>query len=33
MIDALTNGKNGKPTAADVMKAPEIVASPFFRLN
>ena len=31
MIDALTNGKNGKPTAADVMKASENVANPFFR--
>lgn len=33
MIDALTNGKNGKPTAADVMKASENVANPFFRQN
>jgi 5,6,7,8-tetrahydromethanopterin hydro-lyase len=33
MIDALTNGKNGKPTAADVMKATENVANPFFRQN
>ena len=31
MIDALTNGKNGKPTAADVMKASQDVANPFFR--
>ncbi|CAN2191970.1 COG1795 Formaldehyde-activating enzyme nesessary for methanogenesis [Candidatus Nanopelagicaceae bacterium] len=31
MIDALTNGKNGKPTAADVIKASENVANPFFR--
>ena len=31
MIDALTNGKNGKPTAVDVMKASENVANPFFR--
>ena len=33
MIDALTNGKSGKPTAADVMKATENVANPFFRQN
>jgi 5,6,7,8-tetrahydromethanopterin hydro-lyase len=31
MIDALTNGKSGKPTAADVVKATENVANPFFR--
>ena len=31
MIDALTNGKNGTPTAADVIKASENVANPFFR--
>lgn len=31
MIDALTNGKAGNPTAADVMKATENVANPFFR--
>jgi 5,6,7,8-tetrahydromethanopterin hydro-lyase len=31
MIDALTNGKNGKPTAIDVIKASENVANPFFR--
>jgi 5,6,7,8-tetrahydromethanopterin hydro-lyase len=31
MIDALTNGKNGKPTATDVIKASENVANPFFR--
>jgi 5,6,7,8-tetrahydromethanopterin hydro-lyase len=31
MIDALTNGKSGKPTAMDVMKATENVANPFFR--
>jgi 5,6,7,8-tetrahydromethanopterin hydro-lyase len=31
MIDALTNGKNGNPTAADVMKASQEVANPFFR--
>ena len=31
MLDALTNGKAGKPTAADVMKATESVANPFFR--
>ncbi len=31
MIDALTNGKNGRPTAADVIKASENVANPFFR--
>jgi hypothetical protein len=31
MIDALTNGKNGYPTAADVIKATENVANPFLR--
>ena len=31
MIDALTNGTSGKPTASDVMKATENVANPFFR--
>lgn len=31
MIDALTNGKNGRPSAADVIKASENVANPFFR--
>jgi 5,6,7,8-tetrahydromethanopterin hydro-lyase len=31
MIDALTNGKNGYPTAADVITATENVANPFFR--
>jgi 5,6,7,8-tetrahydromethanopterin hydro-lyase len=31
MIDALTNGKNGTPTATDVIKASENVANPFFR--
>ena len=31
MFDALTNGKNGTPTAADVIKASENVANPFFR--
>jgi 5,6,7,8-tetrahydromethanopterin hydro-lyase len=31
MFDALTNGKSGKPTAADVMKASQEVANPFFR--
>lgn len=31
MLDALTNGKAGKPTAAEVMKATEDVSNPFFR--
>jgi len=31
MLYALTNGKAGKPTADDVMKATENVANPFFR--
>jgi 5,6,7,8-tetrahydromethanopterin hydro-lyase len=31
MLDALTNGKSGKPTAAEVMKATEDVSNPFFR--
>jgi hypothetical protein len=31
MLDALTNGKSGKPSAAEVMKAAENVANPFFR--
>ena len=31
MIDALTNGKHGTPTATDVIKASENVANPFFR--
>lgn len=31
IIDALTNGKNGYPTAADVITATENVANPFFR--
>lgn len=31
MIDALTNGKNGTPTATDVIKATENVTNPFFR--
>lgn len=31
MLDALTNGKSGKPSAAEVMKATEDVSNPFFR--
>jgi 5,6,7,8-tetrahydromethanopterin hydro-lyase len=31
MLDALTNGKKGSPTAAQVMAAAENVANPFFR--
>lgn len=31
MLDALTNGKAGRPSAVEVMKATESVANPFFR--
>jgi hypothetical protein len=31
MLDALTNGKSGSPTAKQVMTAAESVANPFFR--
>lgn len=31
MLDALTNGKSGKPSAAEVTKATEDVSNPFFR--
>ncbi|MBI3429955.1 MAG: formaldehyde-activating enzyme [Actinobacteria bacterium] len=31
ILDALSNGRAGKPTAADVMKAAENVSNPFFQ--
>lgn len=33
MLDALTNGAQGKPSVEDVMKATESVTNPFFRIK
>jgi len=33
MLDALTNGKSGSPTAKQVMTAAENVTNPFFRIS